>query len=476
MSAQADGNGTFKLRELFWTGIARKRLEPDEAQMERMLDFMRSVEERMQGAPRLAINPLTGDTFGEASLHTRSEFDWLTGEIEQMVMEYLAANDMYATNLAFFHQKSWPVITKTGAQVNFHSHPNAILSAVFYLQSQPGAGGEIIFHSPQEPLLSGALSNSGPPIKSTRHSYGLRPSPKMLVLFPSHLVHGVNRYRGALTRYSVSYDITITAGRNLGAGQSENMLVHPSCWREFGARTTPSQTARAGTAVAEEPTVPDADRFSSDGFLVKERLVEPATCQDLLGQVMGSWADPTRDYIHAEHRRLHAPLELTDLTRETIRSIVSAYRPVLDAFLPEPRMRYLAELSSICVFPGAAAQAIHQDQNDPQRRLVSIFVNLLDVDEDAGPLVVLPGSHAADRGRRVDASGAVVARAQQKLALPQGSSAFMDSRLFHGGSENTTANAIRPVFYVSFGEVDIDGPTYSIRPEYRQKLTLDDFS
>ena len=138
-------------------------------------------------------------------------------------------------------------------------------------------------------------------------------------------------------------------------------------------------------------------------------------------------------------------------------------------------MRYLAEFSSICVFPGAKPQQLHQDQNHLDRKLVSIFVNLFDIDEQCAPLVVAPGSHKIESKQIENLGKQINNKPPQKMILPPGSSVLMDSRLHHAGTENTTMNSIRPVFYFSFGEIDIHGPTYSILPEYHQKYTLDDF-
>ena len=61
------------------------------------------------------------------------------------------------------------------------------------------------------------------------------------------------------------------------------------------------------------------------------------------------------------------------------------------------------------------------------------------------------------------------------MTLPKGSSVLMDSRVVHSGTANTSHDCMRPVFYFSFGEKDISGPTYSIRSEYSGKYKLNDF-
>ncbi len=490
MILSLEQNHEIKFRETFSTGIARKMLNPSDSQMKAMLDYMRMVEEcsstkDKQDTQKEKEKLKTGDTFGMASIHQTREFEWLTHEIEAFVFEYLEASKIKYDKLSLFHQKSWPIITKTGGHVSNHNHANATLSAVFYLQTEPESGGELIFHNPAEPLIPGDI-NDKLPGKFSNHLYGLKPKPKLLVLFPSRLDHHVEKYRGEISRWSISYDISITANHSLGSGQTEHMILHPSLWREFRAtKDTSTETAKKiyftqNQAITTQETITnppcsDYERFDKDGYLVKEKVIQPPVCQGVFGQILESWKQEKFDYIHSANMRIHAPLELSETTTWVMKNILKEYLPVLDTFLPEEKMRYLAEFSSICVFPGAKPQKLHPDQHHQDRKLVTIFVNLFEVGEQCGPLIVVPHSHKIKSKEIKDSEKQVINRPSQKMILPPGSSVLMDSRLVHAGTENTAMNSIRPVFYFSFGEIDIDGPTYSILPEYRQKYTLDDF-
>ncbi|MEO1432947.1 MAG: TIGR02466 family protein [Cyanobacteria bacterium J06633_8] len=479
-----------QFRETFSTGIARKMLNPSDSEMKAMLDYMGMVEEcsstkDKQDIPDEKDKLKTGDTFGMASIHQTREFEWLTNEIESFVFEYLEASKIKYDKLSLFHQKSWPIITKTGGHISNHNHANATLSAVFYLQTEPESGGELIFHNPAEPLIPGDI-NDKLPGQISNHLYGLKPKPKLLVLFPSKIDHHVEKYRGEISRWSVSYDISITANHSLGSGQTEHMILHPSLWREFRAtKDTSTETAKKiyftqNQTIATQETITnspcsDYESFDTDGYLVKEQVIQPPVCQGVFGQILESWKQGKFDYIHRADMRIHTPLQLSETTTWVMKKILEEYLPVLNTFLPEKKMRYLAEFSSICVFPGAKPQELHPDQHHQHRKLVTIFVNLLEVGEQCGPLIVVPQSHKSQNTQIENNGNQGNNRAKQKMILPSGSSILMDSRLVHAGTENTTINSIRPVFYFSFGEIDIDGPTYSIFPEYRQKYTLDDF-
>ena len=52
----------------------------------------------------------------------------------------------------------------------------------------------------------------------------------------------------------------------------------------------------------------------------------------------------------------------------------------------------------------------------------------------------------------------------------------MNGKTWHGGGANQTSDTIRPVFYFSFGEPHLKGPTYSILPEvFDLAKSLQDF-
>lgn len=223
-------------KEVFPTLIARKNLEPSEEQLNLMLDFMGKYESAIVEAETQNEDEdhtlLTGDTTGSASIHNAPEFQWLTEQIEALAFDYLDAAEIEHKSLSIFHQKSWPVVTRTGGEVDDHTHSNAEISAVYYLQSEPNMGGELIFENPAPSIPNGNIEGNDTR-RPSKELYGLRPIPNMLIMFPSHVSHEVKEYRGTSSRWSVSYDLTITAHHSLGTGRTESMIVHPSNWKEF---------------------------------------------------------------------------------------------------------------------------------------------------------------------------------------------------------------------------------------------------
>lgn len=174
----------------------------------------------------------TGDATGSATIHTAAAFAWLTNEVEVLVYEYLEAYGLDQNSLSIFHQKFWPVVSFTGGEVINHKHHNAETIAVYYLQSEPEAGGELIFHNPVPSIAPGTIHGKDSR-RGSKTNFELKPVKNMLVMFPSLLPHRVLEHKGENNRWSISYDFTIAAYQNMGAGYTENTVIHPSHWAEI---------------------------------------------------------------------------------------------------------------------------------------------------------------------------------------------------------------------------------------------------
>lgn len=204
--------------------------------------------------------------------------------------------------------------------------------------------------------------------------------------------------------------------------------------------------------------------FRKNGYVVLSGVLAAADCAELFGQVVESFANPTWSYVHESRYRAHCPLSLTPIVAQLVRTCVRRGGGILEDCLKQSRK--LVELSSLTVFPHATAQPVHADQTQTDRDLVTIFVNPMPTARRVGALAVIPGSHRpppAAKGRT------------KVLELPQGSAVVMDSRLLHHGTENCSIDRIRPIVYFSFGDDDIVGPAYSIRPEYKGRYDLGTF-
>lgn len=213
-------------------------------------------------------------------------------------------------------------------------------------------------------------------------------------------------------------------------------------------------------------------KFLRDGYVVQRRLLSEDDCFDLFAQVLSDWRISERNlYVHKKKFRIHAASEWNQLTRSVVKKTYQKFSQLIHSiFLDDDP--WLAELGSICVFPGAKKQHLHRDHADPQGKILTCFLNLTDVVEETGPLFLVPGhqlgtqsnSHPIKTGERPPGA---------KMTLPAGSCVLMDGSLPHCGLANTSCHSIRPVFYFSLGAAFVEGPTYGIQP-FRLSAVIDD--
>ena len=188
--------------------------------------------------------------------------------------------------------------------------------------------------------------------------------------------------------------------------------------------------------------------FFNNGYTVTKSILTKNECNDLFKQILCDWQTGNLfSYIHESDFRIHSPVQITDLTKSIVQKVVECHRHILKDFFDDIDP-WLVELSSICVFPNAEQQPIHKDQSDVNGKLVTFFINLLDIEDNFGPLLI----------------------DNCPMSLPQGSCVLMNSLTEHAGGSNTSHSNIRPVFYFSIGDPDLSGPTYSIAPIYRKKV------
>jgi hypothetical protein len=111
----------------------------------------------------------------------------------------------------------WANINRSGHANEFHSHPGAYWSGVYYVDDggiagDASLGGELEFMDPRGPLpamfaphLSVAMAGG----LSAGATERVPPKPGRLVMFPSWVMHQVRPYNGTAERISVAFNLTI---------------------------------------------------------------------------------------------------------------------------------------------------------------------------------------------------------------------------------------------------------------------------
>lgn len=395
----------------------------------------------------------TGDVHQVERIHLEPAFDWITGEVERHTLLYLTALGYDLSLVDVYLQRSWPIVSGQGQQVSSHAHHTANVSAVYYV-SVPGTApaGNLCFEDvarPNEVAKGYGSPMTGGYSEHNMFNFGqarYAPIEGRLIIFPAKQPHSVEPNESDEERISLSYDLILVAKEGGGAGFREFLMPPISQWKKVSR--TPVLPA----------ALPTDSSFEEDGYAIVKEALPESLCAELLSFIIASFATTRQDFVLEPEFRVHCPLAWEDIVETCLSTILAPIQGLLSRFLGDSDE--LVELSSITVFPGAKAQVLHPDEGNPDKRIVSVFINLTAVDASSGAFRIVPGSHRdpALRPEEQDASS---------LQLAAGTAVVMNSKTWHGGGANFSQNKFRPVFYFSFGEPNLKGPTYSIRPEVK---------
>jgi uncharacterized protein (TIGR02466 family) len=186
----------------------------------------------------------TGDRRSCWQIHRVEEFRWIRRQVERHTIEYARTLGVDLATIGFYFQRSWPVLSRTGEQVARHSHPNASLSAVYFLKTpaDPSRAGRLQFHNEAEQSSLGK-GFSGRDTRGisvwnefnyTQASY--LPVEGRLVLFPARQIHSVEANQSKELRISLAFDIALTCSRHADPGRHEFLTPPPEEWSEFSSQ------------------------------------------------------------------------------------------------------------------------------------------------------------------------------------------------------------------------------------------------
>lgn len=183
----------------------------------------------------------TGDVHGAGALHHDPLFAPLIATLAGHALAYLEGLGFDRRRVALHVQRSWPVISEPGQQVGRHHHPNAHLSAVYYLNGDgSGRSGCLRLFAPRpvNELVPGLAVGQEGPIRAAaalnRAWHDVAPRAGLLLLFPSSVDHAVlpNDDPDDI-RFSLSIDFVLT-GPAGAAAPGEYLAPHPGQWLAIG--------------------------------------------------------------------------------------------------------------------------------------------------------------------------------------------------------------------------------------------------
>ena len=187
----------------------------------------------------------TGDLNGVWQLQLQPQFAPLVAILAGHAAAYLEGLGFARKRVALHIQRCWPVVSEVGQVVGRHHHPNAHLSAVYYLNGDgSGRSGCLRFFPPRQPneLVPGlAVGHEGPIRPGTAAAaqwnapwFDLAPRAGLLVLFPAGVDHAVLENEDPDdSRFSISLDLVLTAPQAGEGEPPEYLAPHPGDWQEL---------------------------------------------------------------------------------------------------------------------------------------------------------------------------------------------------------------------------------------------------
>ena len=237
--------GPLTLQPLFPLALGMVQLRPDPLDLALQLQAIREQQGLAVSNPDPGC-AWTGDLNGVWQLHRDPIFAPLITTLTGHAVAYLEGLGFDQSRLALHIQRCWPVVSELGQVVGRHHHPNAHLSAVYYLNGDgSGRSGCLRFFPPRQAneLVPGLAVGHGGPIRTDVAAaaqwnapwFDLAPRAGLLLLFPASVDHAVLENEDPDdSRFSISMDLVLTAPIASAGGPPEYLAPHPGDWEAVG--------------------------------------------------------------------------------------------------------------------------------------------------------------------------------------------------------------------------------------------------
>jgi uncharacterized protein (TIGR02466 family) len=141
-------------------------------------------------------------------------------EIDKYTRDYLKVDD----NIEFYITTSWINKHKPDDYAVVHHHSNSIFSGIYYIR-QPRWSGDLLIHeNNMTPNISNrVMLNYKEMTDYTTSHYQIPPEDGLLLLFPSFLMHSVEKNKSPHDRYSLGFNVFVKG--ELGVKESKLSIV-----------------------------------------------------------------------------------------------------------------------------------------------------------------------------------------------------------------------------------------------------------
>jgi hypothetical protein len=233
---------------LFPLALAQVQLRPDPWDTAVLMQEVLALRGAAAGNPEPGC-AWTGDINGVWQLHRLEPFQWLRRQVELQAWSYLEQLGFRPGSVALHIQRSWPVVSEAGQVVGRHHHPNAHLSAVYYLNGDGSGRSGCLRLFPRQQLnelVPGLAVGHGGPLEFGNPQaelwnapwWDVAPRAGLLVLFPASTDHAVTANDDdEELRLSVAFDLALTAppAGPQDPAPPEYLAPHPSQWSAVAA-------------------------------------------------------------------------------------------------------------------------------------------------------------------------------------------------------------------------------------------------
>jgi uncharacterized protein (TIGR02466 family) len=238
MALSPPAPGPLQIEPLFPLALGQVQLAPDPLELAEQLQALHQLRGDAAGNPDPAC-AWTGDLNGVWQLQRHPTFTQLIARLTRHAWSYLGELGFQRRRVALHLQRCWPVLSEPGQVVGRHHHPNAHLSAIYYLTGDgSGRSGCLRLWPPRQcnELVPGLGVGHGGPLTPTAWTVpwlDVAPRAGLLLLFPSCIDHAVlpNEDPDDL-RCSLSIDFVLTAPPTAeGQAPPEYLAPHPDHWQ-----------------------------------------------------------------------------------------------------------------------------------------------------------------------------------------------------------------------------------------------------
>jgi len=237
--------GALQLQALFPLAVGMVQLPLDPLDVAVKMQAIRELQGLAVSNPDPGC-AWTGDLHGVWQLHRHPTFVPLITTLTGHAVAYLEGLGFDRSRVALHIQRCWPVVSELGQVVGRHHHPNAHLSAVYYLNGDgSGRSGCLRFFPPRQAneLVPGLAVGHDGPIRPDAAGtaqwnapwFDVAPRAGLLLLFPASVDHAVLENEDPNdSRFSISLDLALTAPKGGGDASAEYLAPHPGDWQEVG--------------------------------------------------------------------------------------------------------------------------------------------------------------------------------------------------------------------------------------------------